>query len=56
MLTPKENYLRVMRHEKPEWLPCNPEDVNFLIWTAMIGRSKVRTPWSFAMRTWLTAV
>lgn len=31
MLTPKENYLRVMRHEKPEWLPCNPEDVNFLI-------------------------
>ena len=31
MLTPKENYLRVMRHEKPEWIPNNLEDINFLI-------------------------
>ena len=31
MITPKENYLRVMRHEKPEWIPNNLEDMNFLI-------------------------
>ena len=31
MITPKENYLRVLRHERPEWLPHNREDRNFYV-------------------------
>ena len=31
MITPKENYLRVLRHQRPEWIPNTREDRNFYI-------------------------
>jgi len=38
MLTPKENYMKVMRHETPEWLPNVLNDSNFIIPMAEIER------------------